>query len=78
MSVFVKLIAATPEADRVVAAAAKICPEAVAQNVAETLETMMPHHGYCLAPTHYLQDNTPVENVIAMYQTAHKLGRYGK
>lgn len=45
-------------------------PEAVAQNVAETLETMMPHHGYCLAPTHYLQDNTPVENVIAMYQTA--------
>ena len=53
-------------------------PEAVAQNVAETLETMMPHYGYCLAPTHYLQDNTPVENVIAMYQTAHKLGRYGK
>ena len=38
----------------------------------------MPHHGYCLAPTHYLQDNTPVENVIAMYQTAPKLGRYGK
>ena len=28
------------------------------QNVAETLETMMPHHGYCRAPTHYLQDNT--------------------
>ena len=50
--------------------------EAVAQNVAETLETMMPHHGYCLAPTHYLQDNTPVENVIAMYRTAHRLGRY--
>ena len=57
---------------------AVMTPEAVAQNVAETLETMMPHHGYCLAPTHYLQDNTPVENVIAMYQTAHKLGRYGK
>ena len=57
---------------------AVMTPEAVVQNVAETLETMMPHHGYCLAPTHYLQDNTPVENVIAMYQTAHKLGRYGK
>ena len=57
---------------------AVMTPEAVAQNVAETLETMMPHYGYCLAPTHYLQDNTPVENVIAMYQTAHKLGRYGK
>ena len=51
-------------------------PEAVVQNVAETLETMMPHHGYCLAPTHYLQDNTPVENVIAMYRTAHRLGQY--
>ena len=48
---------------------AVMTPEAVVQNVAETLETMMPHHGYCLAP---------VENVIAMYQTAHKLGRYGK
>ena len=46
---------------------AVMTPEAVAQNVAETLETMMPHHGYCLAPTHYLQDNTPVENVIAAY-----------
>ena len=57
---------------------AVMTPEAVARNVAETLETMMPHHGYCLAPTHYLQDNTPVENVIAMYQTAHKLGRYEK
>ena len=55
---------------------AVMTPEAVAQNVAETLETMMPHHGYCLAPTHYLQDNTPVENVIAMYRTAHRLGRY--
>ena len=55
---------------------AVMTPEAVVQNVAETLETMMPHHGYCLAPTHYLQDNTPVENVIAMYRTAHRLGRY--
>ena len=27
---------------------AVMTPEAVAQNVAETLETMMPHYGYCL------------------------------
>lgn len=52
-------------------------PEEVEQNVAEPLEVMMPYRGYCLAPTHYLQDNTPVENIIAMYRTAHTLGRYG-
>ncbi len=57
---------------------AVMTPGEVRQNVAETLETMMPHHGYCLAPTHYLQDNTPVENVLAMYETAHRLGRYAE
>ena len=30
--------------------------------------------GYCLSPTHLLQDNSPVENVIAMYQAAHRYG----
>ena len=47
---------------------AVMTPEAVAQNVAETLETMMPHHGYCLAPTHYLQDNTPAAGTPAFQQ----------
>lgn len=42
----------------------------------ETLEVMMKHRGYHFAPTHAIQDNTPVENVIAMYQTAHDAGRY--
>jgi len=32
--------------------------------------------GYHFAPTHSIQDNSPVENVIAMYQTAHDFGRY--
>ena len=36
----------------------------------------MPHRGYHFAPTHAIQDNSPVENVIAMYQAAHKDGRY--
>lgn len=31
---------------------------------------------YHFAPTHQIQDNTPVENVIAMYNAAHKYGRY--
>lgn len=42
----------------------------------ETLEIMMPGGGYCFAPTHALQDNSPTQNVVAMYETAHKHGRY--
>lgn len=41
-----------------------------------TLEIMMPGGGYCFAPTHALQDNSPTENVLAMYQTARQLGSY--
>ncbi len=42
----------------------------------QTLEIMMPGGGYCFAPTHSLQDNSPTENVLAMYETAHQFGRY--
>ena len=42
----------------------------------ETLKIMMQVRGYHFAPTHQIQDNTPVENVIAMYNAAHKYGRY--
>jgi len=45
-------------------------------DVKNTLDIMMPGGGYCLAPTHCLQDNTPTENVFAMYETAHRFGRY--
>jgi uroporphyrinogen decarboxylase len=48
----------------------------VEQNCRETLETMMECRGYHFAPTHQIQDNTPVENVIAMYNAAYKYGRY--
>ena len=48
----------------------------VIENVKETLNIMMPGSGYCLAPTHSLQDNSPVENVVAMYAAAHQYGRY--
>lgn len=41
-----------------------------------TLDIMMPGGGYCFAPTHALQDNSPTENVVAMYETAHTHGRY--
>ena len=42
----------------------------------ETLAIMMPGGGYCFAPTHALQDNSPTENVVAMYETASTLGWY--
>ncbi len=40
------------------------------------LETMMPGGGYAFSPTHCMQDNTPTENVIAMYETVHEHGWY--
>jgi uroporphyrinogen decarboxylase len=42
----------------------------------ETLAIMMPGGGYCFSPTHDLQDNSPTENVVAMYEAAHTYGRY--
>lgn len=48
----------------------------VRQDVKNTLEIMMDGYGYHFAPTHQIQDNTPEENVIAMYQCAHEYGVY--
>jgi len=48
----------------------------VIDNCRETLDIMMPGGGYCFAPTHCLQDNSPTENVVAMYETAREYGRY--
>ncbi|MBO5269446.1 MAG: hypothetical protein J6B77_01585 [Clostridia bacterium] len=42
----------------------------------ETLDIMMAVRGYHFAPTHEIQDNTPTENVIAMYNAAHRYGQY--
>ena len=41
-----------------------------------TLEVMMPGGGYCFAPTHCLQDNSPTENVLTMYECARRYGHY--
>ncbi|AKJ63423.1 uroporphyrinogen decarboxylase family protein [Kiritimatiella glycovorans] len=40
------------------------------------LEVLMPGGGYCFAPTHALQDNSPTENVVAMYEAVRTHGRY--
>ena len=50
--------------------------EEVEADCRRTLEIMMPGGGYCFAPTHQLQDNSPTENVVAMYQAAHRCGGY--
>ncbi len=49
----------------------------VVEDCRRTLETMMPGGGYCFAPTHQLQDNSPTENVLAMYETVRACGTYG-
>ena len=51
-------------------------PQDVEKNIIETLEIMKPCYGYMLAPTHMIQDNTPLENVLTMYETARKYGFY--
>ena len=51
-------------------------PDDVTENVREVLSVMKPGGGYALAPTHWLQDNSPVENVVAMYRAAMEFGAY--
>lgn len=51
-------------------------PEEVDACVRDTLKIMMEGGGYHFAPTHAIQDNTPTENVIAMYNAAHRYGVY--
>ena len=50
--------------------------EEVVAQVKDTLAVMMPLGGYHFAPTHRIQDNSPTENVIALYQAAHDFGRH--
>jgi uroporphyrinogen decarboxylase len=42
----------------------------------ETLEVMMPGGGYAFSPTHMLQDNSPTENAVALYEAARRWGVY--
>ena len=50
--------------------------EEVRERVRKTLGVMMPGGGYILAPTHQIQDNTPTENAVAMYEVGRELGVY--
>ncbi len=48
----------------------------VERNVRETIEIMKPNYGYMLSPAHMIQDNSPVENVLRMYEAGLRYGKY--
>jgi len=52
-------------------------PETVRKRTREILEVMKPGGGYIASPSHdYLLPETPVENVLAMYETVKEFGWY--
>jgi len=52
-------------------------PELVRARVREILEIMKPGGGYIISPSHdYLLPETPVENVLALYDTVRECGAY--
>jgi uroporphyrinogen decarboxylase len=51
-------------------------PDAVAAEVRQRLADLAPGGGYVLASVHNLEADVPGENIWAMYQTAHRYGRY--
>jgi len=55
---------------------AQLSKEGVEKHCRDTLDIMMPGGGYSFAPTHMLQDNTPLENVLAMYEVGRTHGVY--
>jgi uroporphyrinogen-III decarboxylase len=52
-------------------------PELVQTRTRETLDIMKPGGGYIVSASHdYLLEETPVENVLAMFDAAHSFGCY--
>lgn len=51
-------------------------PQTVKDEVKRIIDTLAPGGGFILAPSHNLQDDIPVENIIAMYEAALEFGGY--
>ncbi len=51
--------------------------EDVLTELKDLLEIMMENGGYLFSPTHLLQDNSRLENVLAVYGALPTMGRYG-
>lgn len=47
----------------------------VKQEVKENLSILGKNGGYILAPCHNIQANTPIENILTLYQTGYKFGQ---
>lgn len=50
--------------------------EAVIADVQRCLQQLAPGGGYILAPSNHLQADVPAENVVTLYEAAHRLGTY--
>ncbi len=51
-------------------------PEDVVAEVRRRLEQLAPGGGYIIGPSHAIQADTPVENVLALSEAAQRYGRY--
>jgi uroporphyrinogen decarboxylase len=51
-------------------------PEEVKEGVKNTIKTYAPGGGYILGPSHNIEPDTPVENIVAMYDAAQEYGKY--
>jgi uroporphyrinogen-III decarboxylase len=54
-------------------------PDLVRTKTREVLDIMMPGGGYVASPSHdYLLPETPLENIVAMYDTVREYGQYAR
>lgn len=51
-------------------------PKEVKKEVKKTIEIYAPGGGYILGPSHNIEPDTPVENIVAMYEAAQEYGKY--
>lgn len=51
-------------------------PDDVRQEVIDNINMLGKDGGYILAPCHNIQPNTPLDNILAMYETAYEYGFY--
>ena len=51
-------------------------PEDVRREVRERIEAFAPGGGFVFNPVHNVQPQTPVENLLAMFEALREFGRY--
>jgi uroporphyrinogen decarboxylase len=51
-------------------------PDRVEKNVKETIEALAPGGGYIFSSCHNIQSNCPPENIITLFESCKKYGKY--